>query len=97
MLSLIQLQYLLQIYSPLGPLLSSFSPLFPSFSATSTFEDPGLGIRCFSWVPSGRWAAVGGWDGKIRIVESESGHCVAVMSWPTRSIERDTVSLVNQI
>ncbi len=30
--------------------------------------DPGLGIRCVSWHPSGMFIAVGGYDDKVRMV-----------------------------
>jgi WD40 repeat protein len=86
------MQYALHIYSPLGPLVHSFSPASPSFSLLSASEDPGLGVRCATWAPNGRWIALGGWDGKVRVVESEGGRCVASMSWMARTVERDTVS-----
>jgi hypothetical protein len=88
------------IHSPIGPLLSHFSPTSPGFSPTSTSsststsstEDPGLGIRTTAWAPGGRFIAVGGWDGKVRVLESDGWRCIAVMSWGTRTVEKNAVS-----
>ena len=30
----------------------------------------GLGVRSVRWHPTGDWLAVGGWDGKVRVLES---------------------------
>jgi len=84
-------QYALYIYSPLGPLLHSFSSSSPSFSPSSSTEDPGLGIRCATWAPGGRWLALGGWDGKVRVVESEGGRCVASLGFGAKA-DKETVS-----
>jgi hypothetical protein len=82
----------MMIHSPLGPILNEFSPMSPSFSPSGSTEDPGLGIRCAEWAPGGRWIAVGGWDGRIRIVESEGGRCFANMGWSAKTTEPYTVS-----
>lgn len=92
-------QFSMYIHSPIGPLLSHFSPTSPGFSPTSTStstlstEDPGLGIRTTAWAPGGRFIAVGGWDGKVRVLESDGWRCVAVMTWGTRTVEKNAVSL----
>ncbi|ORY23945.1 hypothetical protein BCR39DRAFT_548449 [Naematelia encephala] len=85
------LSYSLHIYSPLGPQLCEFSPNSATFSADSISFDPGLGIRTVSWAPGGRWIALGGWDGKVRIVESDGWRCVAVMSWGGKTGTKETV------
>ena len=85
-------QYGAYIYSPLGPLLHSFTPTSHSFSPFSSTEDPGLGVRSAVWAPGGRWLALGGWDGRVRILESEGGRCVVNMGWASKTVERDTVS-----
>ena len=48
-------QYKLFIYTLAGTLQGSFSPT----------EEPGFGIRCVSWHPTGAYLAVGGWDDKV--------------------------------
>ncbi|WWD18198.1 hypothetical protein CI109_102648 [Kwoniella shandongensis] len=83
------LSYSVHIYSPIGPHLTNFTSSSPSFSPTSSTEDPGLGIRTVTWAPGGRWIALGGWDGKVRIVESEGWRCVAVLAWGARTTEKD--------
>jgi WD40 repeat protein len=88
-------QYGLFIHSPLGPLLNSFSYTSASFSSSSTSEDPGLGVRCMTWAPTGDWIALGGWDGKIRVVESEAGRCMGIVGYAARTVEAGTVSTDN--
>ncbi|KAK8865625.1 hypothetical protein IAR55_000769 [Kwoniella newhampshirensis] len=83
------LSYSLHVYSPIGPHLTRFTSSSPTFSPTSTAEDPGLGIRTVTWAPGGRWIALGGWDGKVRIIESEGWRCVAVLRWGARTAEKD--------
>lgn len=51
------LEYRLYILNLTGDVLSSFTP----------DPDPGQGIRCASWHPSGSMIAVGGWDDKVGI------------------------------
>ncbi|OCF75332.1 hypothetical protein I204_04187 [Kwoniella mangroviensis CBS 8886] len=85
------LSYSMFVHSPLGPLLAHFDHTSPTFSPTSSTEDPGLGIRTLTWAPGGRWLALGGWDGKVRIIESEGWSCVGVLSWGSRIVEKDTV------
>jgi len=56
-------------------------------------EDPGLGIRTIAWAPGGRHLALGGWDGKTRVLESEGRRCVGLMSWGARVGDRNVVRL----
>lgn len=63
------LQYKLCIYTLPGTLLSTFTPS----------PDPGLGIRCVSWHPSGSFIAVGGYDDKIHIIDSLSWSAVTAL------------------
>lgn len=65
-------QYAVHIHSPLGPLLGSFDVR----STTFTGPDPGFGVRCVAWGPQGGWLAVGGMDGKVRILEQEGWRCI---------------------
>nr|XP_019050751.1 hypothetical protein I302_01193 [Kwoniella bestiolae CBS 10118]OCF29681.1 hypothetical protein I302_01193 [Kwoniella bestiolae CBS 10118] len=85
------LSYSIYIHSPLGPILAHFDHTSPTFSPMSTAEDPGLGIRTVTWAPGGRWLALGGWDGKVRILEHEGWRCIGVLSWRSRITEKDTV------
>lgn len=48
-------QFKLCILTLAGSLLATFSP----------DPDPGLGIRCVAWHPSGSFIAVGGYDDKV--------------------------------
>jgi hypothetical protein len=52
-----------------------------------------MGIKTVTWAPSGRWVAIGGWDNKVRIVESEGWRCVGLMSWGGRVNDKTVVSL----
>ncbi|WWC88231.1 uncharacterized protein L201_003136 [Kwoniella dendrophila CBS 6074] len=83
------LSYSMYIHSPIGPLLTHFTHNSPTFSPISSTEDPGLGIRTVTWAPGGRWLAIGGWDGKVRIIESEGWRCIAVLNWGNRITEKD--------
>nr|XP_019007567.1 uncharacterized protein I206_07581 [Kwoniella pini CBS 10737]OCF46348.1 hypothetical protein I206_07581 [Kwoniella pini CBS 10737] len=85
------LSYSIYIYSPIGPLLSHFTHTSLTFSPESLSEDPGLGIRTVTWAPGGRWLAIGGWDGKVRILESTGWRCIALLNNPSRITEKDTV------
>lgn len=85
-------QYSLYIYSPLGPCLTHFNPASPGFNLAKG-EDPGMGIRVVTWGPGGRWLATGGWDNKVRIIESDGWRCVGLMSWGTRVNDNSVVSL----
>ncbi|WVQ96935.1 hypothetical protein IAU59_004044 [Kwoniella sp. CBS 9459] len=80
------LSYSIHIYSPIGPHLTHFSADSPTFTPA---EDPGLGIRTVSWAPGGRFLALGGWDGKVRILESEGWRCVGVIQCGSRAVEKD--------
>ncbi|KAL7421320.1 hypothetical protein Q5752_004205 [Cryptotrichosporon argae] len=81
------LSYAVHIYSPIGPHLSTFSPASPTFTPA---EDPGLGIRVVEWVPGGRYLALGGWDGRVRVLEAEGWRCVATLTWGARTAEKGT-------
>jgi len=37
--------------------------------------------------------AVGGWDGKVRVLESEGWRCLGLMSWGARVGDRNVVRL----
>ncbi|WVQ71313.1 hypothetical protein IAR50_000841 [Cryptococcus sp. DSM 104548] len=81
------LSYSLHIHSALGPLLAHFTPASPTFSSTPN-EISGLGIKLVTWAPSGRWLTIGGWDGKIRILENEGWRCVCEIAWGSRALEK---------
>lgn len=88
-------QYSLYIHSPIGPVLTHFSPFSSTFSsvpsALSTsqspsgqtseliHEDPGLGIRHIAWAPGGQYLLLMGWDGRVRVLEAEGWRCLAVL------------------
>ncbi|KAM0750805.1 hypothetical protein T439DRAFT_239992 [Meredithblackwellia eburnea MCA 4105] len=91
--------YILHIYTPDGRLLSTFTPYTPSSpspSSTPTTEEDqaridrsqsswvGLGIRCVEWHPTGDWIAIGGWDGKIRVLSRVGWVAVAELSCPAK-------------
>ncbi|OCF42844.1 hypothetical protein I317_03321 [Kwoniella heveanensis CBS 569] len=80
------LSYSTHIHSPIGPHLTQFLSSSPTFTPA---EDPGLGIRTVSWAPGGRFLALGGWDGKVRILESEGWRCVGTIQWGSKAVERD--------
>lgn len=77
-------KYSLHIHSAIGPHLTHFNPSSPTFSLAPN-EVQGLGLRTLAWAPGGRWIAVGGWDGKVRIVESDGWRCVCVVTCGTRA------------
>ncbi|GAA5985199.1 hypothetical protein JCM10908_002566 [Rhodotorula pacifica] len=54
-------------------------------SERSTAGYVGLGIRTVEWHPSGEYLAVGGWDGKIRILTRFGWVAVAELSLPASS------------
>ncbi|KAJ9106119.1 hypothetical protein QFC21_001261 [Naganishia friedmannii] len=68
------------------PLLGKFTPSSTSFSGA----DPGLGIRTVTWGPGGNWIAIGGWDGKLRIIESDGWRCISTVDPSTRPPTRAT-------
>ncbi len=53
-----------------------------------------MGIRTIAWAPGGRWIALGGWDGKVRIVESEGWRCVATLTYGVKTVEKDMAVLI---
>ncbi|ORY78011.1 hypothetical protein BCR35DRAFT_342395, partial [Leucosporidium creatinivorum] len=68
--------YILHIYTPDGRLLKTFTPYSSGWV--------GLGIRKVEWHPTGDWLAVGGWDGKIRILTRLAWAPVAELSVPAK-------------
>ncbi|EIW73103.1 hypothetical protein TREMEDRAFT_42179 [Tremella mesenterica DSM 1558] len=83
------LHYAAHIYSPLGPCLTHFTPASTSFGMNN--EDPGLGIRIMAWALGGRFLALGGWDGRVRVLDNDGWGCVAVMQWGNKTSESGTV------
>ncbi|GAA6057040.1 hypothetical protein JCM3770_005222 [Rhodotorula araucariae] len=57
----------------------------------STASFVGLGIRCVRWAPSGECVAVGGWDGRIRVLSRHAWKAVAELGLPNRVVEPVTV------
>ncbi|WVO13051.1 hypothetical protein L204_100661 [Cryptococcus depauperatus] len=74
-----RLSYSLYIHSPLGPQISNFTPSSLTFLLRPE-EMSGLGVRAITWAPTGRWLAVGGWDGKVRILENEGWTSICTIS-----------------
>ncbi|KAI0034262.1 quinon protein alcohol dehydrogenase-like superfamily [Vararia minispora EC-137] len=68
------LEYKLCILSLTGELIGSFKP----------DPDPGLGIRCVAWHPSGMFIALAGWDDRIHILEHLTWSKVATLNASTR-------------
>ncbi|GAA5975667.1 hypothetical protein JCM11641_003562 [Rhodosporidiobolus odoratus] len=56
----------------------------------STANYVGLGVRCVVWGESGEWVAVGGYDGRTRILSHHGFVTVADLGIPPK-IQRDTV------
>ncbi|KAG6832303.1 hypothetical protein H0H92_003536 [Tricholoma furcatifolium] len=54
------LEYKLYVLNLAGSIVTTFSP----------DRDPGLGIRCVGWHPSGSYLALGGWDDKVHILDA---------------------------
>jgi len=75
------LEYKLCIFTLPGTLLSSFTPS----------PDPGLGIRCVSWHPSGSFIAIGGYDDKIYILDSLSWSSVTTLELSSKIASGVTV------
>ncbi|CED84716.1 Uncharacterized conserved protein WDR8, contains WD repeats [Phaffia rhodozyma] len=71
------LQYKLQLFLP--PLKTALQTLPPpplpaqveniGLNYQPSWPDLGMGVRCVAWRPGGEWLAVGGWDGRIRILQ----------------------------
>ncbi|KAL8278653.1 hypothetical protein RQP46_008945 [Phenoliferia psychrophenolica] len=82
--------YILHIYTPDGRLISTFTPYATTLSSDDRREERstsgwvGLGVRTVKWHPSGDWIAVGGWDGKIRVLTRLGWVPVAELSHPSR-------------
>ncbi|KAL5534433.1 hypothetical protein ACEPAG_895 [Sanghuangporus baumii] len=75
------LEFKLCILTLTGTLLSTFTP----------DPDPGLGIRCVSWHPSGSFLAVGGFTDKIYLLDGLSWSCVATLELSNRIPSEVTV------
>ncbi len=54
-----------------------------------------MGIRTIVWAPGGRHIALGGWDDRVRVVESEGWRCVATLGWGAKTTEKDVVSFAS--
>ncbi|BGP42505.1 hypothetical protein JCM10450v2_006604 [Rhodotorula kratochvilovae] len=70
----------------------------PKISAHDTARDErstnsyvGLGIRSVRWAPGGEALAVGGWDGRIRVLSRHGWKAVAELGLPNRVAEPVTV------
>ncbi|GAA5954475.1 hypothetical protein JCM21900_006819, partial [Sporobolomyces salmonicolor] len=50
----------------------------------STAAWVGLGIRSVEWHPSGEWLAIGGWDGRTRILTKHGWSAIAELTCPTK-------------
>lgn len=50
-----------------------------------------MGVRCVAWKPGGSLLAVGGWDGKVRLIESTSWTVEQVLE-PIRTANVEVVS-----
>ncbi|KAG7558251.1 hypothetical protein FFLO_02814 [Filobasidium floriforme] len=81
-----RLEYSLHVYSPLGPRLTTFSSTAPSFIG----PDPGLGVRLLAWGPGGNWLGVGGYDGKVRIIEADGWRCMSTLDPARHKRRHDT-------
>ncbi|GLB36033.1 putative WD40 repeats [Lyophyllum shimeji] len=68
------LEYKLYVLNLAGIVIATFSP----------DRDPGLGIRCVSWHPSGMFLAVGGWDDRVHILDNLSWSPVATLELSSR-------------
>ncbi|GAA5867642.1 hypothetical protein JCM3774_001542 [Rhodotorula dairenensis] len=69
--------------APLPPSSGKRSELDRARSERSVANYVGLGIRTVEWHPSGEYLAVGGWDGKIRVLTRFGWVAVAELSLPT--------------
>ena len=50
-----------------------------------------MGVRTVVWAPGGRWIALGGWDGQVRILESEGWRCIVAIRCATRIDDKKIV------
>ncbi|GAA5869587.1 hypothetical protein JCM16303_000517 [Sporobolomyces ruberrimus] len=69
--------YYLHIFTPDGRLIKTYTPPPDSPSSIS------LGIRQIEWSPSGQFLAIGGYDGKIKILSKESNWQVVIVEFST--------------
>ncbi|KAF8320268.1 WD repeat-containing protein 8 [Clavulina sp. PMI_390] len=67
------LEYTLHMINLSGQVLGTFTPE----------PDPGQGIRCVAWHPSGRLVAVGGWDDKFHVLDVLT--CRPIVSFDLRA------------
>lgn len=67
-LTFAHLQYAVHVYSPVGKKVGSF-------------QRPAsvLGVKELAWSPNGRYLALGGYDGIVRVLESESWQPISVV------------------
>ncbi|KAK7694908.1 hypothetical protein QCA50_002096 [Cerrena zonata] len=68
------MEYKIYILSLSGLVAGSFTP----------DPDPGYGIRCVSWHPTGFFLAVGGYDDKIYLLERLTWEPIAILDLQTR-------------
>lgn len=55
-------------------------------------EHMGLGIKQVTWIPGGRAIVLGGWDGKVRVVDPASGRGLSTLQ-SGRKVGKEVVSL----
>ncbi|KAK4049585.1 hypothetical protein OIV83_004083 [Microbotryomycetes sp. JL201] len=97
--------YVAHIYTPDGRHLSTFEPYASLGRAPATAESMmevarrdrstqgwvGLGTRVLKWQTTGEWLALGGYDGKIRILSRQGWLPVAELNCPTRIMSQTVV------
>ena len=83
-------QFSASIYLPVGLRLAEFTPSSPTFAPAES--DFGLGIRTMAWAPGGQYLALGGWDGRLRVLENEGWGCIATVQWGSRITDHNVVS-----
>lgn len=80
---------------------SSSSPSFSDFPSSAkgldipheVWEDTGLGVRCVAWRPGGKMLAIGGWDGKVILLNSVDWSVQSVLE-PIRTASSGMVCLL---
>ncbi|KAM0786697.1 hypothetical protein ACM66B_002141 [Microbotryomycetes sp. NB124-2] len=97
--------YIVHIYTPDGRHLSTFEPYAslgrPLATSESVIEQTrrdrstqgwvGLGVRVAKWQTTGEWLALGGYDGKVRILSRQGWLPVAELSCPARIVSSTIV------
>ncbi|GAA6005271.1 hypothetical protein JCM11491_002641 [Sporobolomyces phaffii] len=92
--------YYLHIFTPDGRLIKTFEP-YSTSASTATGEEQrrtgdasgwvGLGIRVVEWSPDGEFLAIGGYDGKIRILSrAASWNVVSELACPSKITANST-------